>query len=152
MGELDLLLGDFVEFLRADVRSFDVCLAMGVLYHMADPVELIALTAERSSRLVVWTHYYDEHFISECAPTWRKHFGESTEVITRGFRHMQHRFSYGAGKRLAGFYGGNAAYASWLSRDELLGALEHFGWRAITIGPEVTNDPRGPSLTLTAVR
>jgi hypothetical protein len=149
---VDLLLGDFVGYLRRNEESFDLCLAMGVLYHMTDPVELIALTAKRASRLVLWTHYYDDERIACCEPSWRRRFVGSKLTDAHGFVHTQYRFKYGVGRRLAGFYGGNDAYANWLSRDELLSALRHFGWRDIEIGPEDREDPRGPHLTLTAVR
>ncbi len=58
----------------------------------------------------------------------------------------------GFGRKLAGFYGGNRPHANWLSRDDLMGALEHFGWRDIEVGFEQPHHPHGPSLSLTAVR
>jgi hypothetical protein len=152
LDPVELCLGDFIEFLRREEQVFDVCLAMGILYHLADPVELIALASERASRLVLWTHYYERARIDRCSPVWRRHFVGPRPAETRGFRHTQHRFAYGLGKRLMGFYGGNATHASWLTREDLFGALEHFGWREIDVGAEDVADPRGPNLLLTAIR
>jgi hypothetical protein len=152
LHSVELLLGDFLPFLQRDTRMFDLCLAMGVLYHVTDPVQLIALMAERSSRLVLWTHYYDAQRLARCDLSWRWHFRGSTPAVARGFAHTKHRFVYGIGRHLTGFYGGGADHANWLSRTDLLGALEYFGWRSIEIGTEEADHPRGPCLTLTAVR
>ncbi|MEV0678224.1 DUF1698 domain-containing protein [Actinosynnema sp. NPDC050436] len=54
------LLGDFLEHMRVTPDRYDVCFASGVLYHLRSPVEALALAARVSSRLVLWTHYYDE--------------------------------------------------------------------------------------------
>jgi hypothetical protein len=146
-------LGDFVAMLRSEPDDYDLVLAQGVLYHMVDPVELIALTAARGRRLALWTQYYDAEHVARLAPRVRRHFaGEPAAVVTRGFAHRAHRFHYGVGRKLVGFYGGNQAHANWLSRDDLMGALEHFGWRDIEVGFDRPDHPHGPSLSLTAVR
>ena len=146
-------LGDFVTTLQSETEEFDLVLAQGVLYHMVDPVELIALTAERASRLALWTQYYDAERVARLPPRLRKHFAaDGTSALTRGFAHTHHRFDYGLGRRLVGFYGGNQPHANWLTRDDLLGALERFGWRDVEIGFDLPDHPHGPSLSLTAVR
>lgn len=153
MTAADFRLGDFVAMLREDPTQYDLILAQGVLYHMVDPVELIALTAQRGRRLALWTQYYDAGHVARLAPRVRRHFaGEPVAAGTRGFAHTHHRFDYGLGRRLVGFYGGNQPHANWLSHDDLMGALEHFGWRDVEIGFRQTDHPHGPSLALTAVR
>lgn len=152
MDAADFRLGDFMPMLREQTDEYDVVLAQGVLYHMADPVELIALTAERATRLALWTQYYDVERIAAIGPLFRRHFATPpTTVVTRGFAHTHHRFDYGLGRKLVGFYGGNQSHANWLTRDDLMAALEHFGWRDIVVGFEAPYGQRGPSLALTAV-
>jgi hypothetical protein len=146
-------LGDFVAMLHAQPDEYDLVLAQGVLYHMVDPVELIALTAERGRRLALWTQYYDADCVARLPTRIRRHFADAPEpAVTRGFNHEHHRFDYGFGRKLVGFYGGNQPHANWLSRDVLLKALEHFGWRAIEIGLDEPDHPHGPCLSLTAIR
>jgi hypothetical protein len=145
--------GDFVAMLQSEPDEYDLVLAQGVLYHMVDPVELIALTAERGRRLALWTQYHDAEHIARLAPRFRRHFSaEPQPATTRGFAHTLHRFDYGFGRKLVGFYGGNQPHAHWLSRADLMRALEHFGWRDVELGFDLPDHPHGPSLALTAVR
>jgi len=149
----DFRLGDFLAMLQSEPDEYDLVLAQGVLYHMVDPVELIALSAARGRRLALWTQYYDAERVARLAPRIRRHFAdEPTAAVTRGFAHTHHRFNYGFGRKLVGFYGGNQPHANWLSREDLMGALEHVGWRDIEVGFELLDHPHGPSLSLTAVR
>lgn len=54
------LYGDFVEYLRKTDDRFDLVFCCGVLYHMADPIDLIAAIAAHTNRVFVWTHHYVE--------------------------------------------------------------------------------------------
>ena len=153
MDLVEFRLGDFVAMLQEQTDVYDLVLAQGVLYHMVDPVELIALTAERGRRLALWTQYYDADRVARLAPRVRRHFArDAVPAETRGFAHARHRFDYGLGRRLVGFYGGNQPHANWLSRDDLMRALDHFGWRDVEVGFEEPDAPHGPALSLTAVR
>ena len=40
-------------------KTFDICFASGVLYHMRNPAELIALIARATDRVLLWTHYME---------------------------------------------------------------------------------------------
>ena len=64
LPRVEFLCGDSVAYLRDTNRRFDVCVASGILYHMQDPAELIALLADRCrEQLYLWTHYYDRALI-----------------------------------------------------------------------------------------
>jgi hypothetical protein len=146
-------LGDFVAMLQAEPDEYDLVLSQGVLYHMVDPVELIALIAERGRRLALWTQYYDAEHVARLTPRIRRHFAnQPATAVTRGFPHARHRFDYGFGRNVVGFYGGNQPHANWLSCKDLMGALEHFGWCDIEVAFDHPDHPHGPSLSLTAVR
>ncbi len=144
------LCGNFVEYLRATDRTFDVCWASGVLYHMQDPVELIALISKRSRRLFLWTHYFDDEHITR--KIRQRRFDEARVVQTEGFEHRVYRYKYGIALRFRDFIGGTAPTSSWLPREDLIGALEHFGWTDIKIGFDTKDHSHGPALALTAVR
>ena len=116
--------GDFVEFLRGCEETFDVCVACGVLYHLVDPVELISLLSTRAKRLFLRTHHFDESISGSS-----RRFQSPLDSECDGFRHRLHPRPYSRiGLRFASFPGGTNRTASWLSRHDLMGSLEHFGW------------------------
>jgi hypothetical protein len=146
------LCGDAIEYLRGSEEQFDLCWCAGFLYHMVDPVGLIELITPRASRLYMWTHYYDAAALAPGTPKGKPFAkGEVTESERGGFRHRLHRHDYGAATRLPGFWGGTQAHSNWLSQEDLIGALEHFGWSGIETRIDAGH-PHGPALDLVAVR
>lgn len=149
LDRCSFLCGDVTAYLEATRESFDVCLAVGVLYHLTEPVRLIELVASRAERLVLWTHVYDAAGIAAAGLASR--FDPPSTAVHAGFEHTVHRHRYGAGTRLAGFWGGTQPYSTWLTRDDLLGALAHFGWRNVETAFE-NEHPYAPALALVASR
>ncbi len=151
--ELDrcaFLCGDVLEYMAAGDEDFDLCIACGIMYHMTEPVRMLDLISRRASRLLMWTHVYDDAALEN--PHLAKRLGPSTDVAYDGFAHRVHRYRYALDTRLAGFCGGTSPYSNWLPREELLRALSHFGWRDVRIGFDEPRHPHGPALALTAVR
>jgi hypothetical protein len=144
------LCGDFLAYLQSTSDTYDLCFASGVLYHVQNPVELIALIAARAESLFMWTHYYDEANVPTRGGRPRVVPVESAEY--RGFEHRRYRYRYGLSLLWRGFCGGSAPFAHWLTREDLLGALEHFGWTSIQIGFDEPQHPNGPALALVARR
>lgn len=145
------LCGDFMEFLRADKRRFDVCFASGVLYHMTNPVELIALLAERSDHVCFWTHYHDAEVIASTS-RFARHFSESVPAEYGGFRHTLHHRAYKEALGWGGFCGAGQQYAHWMSKDEILAAMKHFGLTEIRVAFEEPRHVNGPSFAFVASR
>ncbi|MCM8774232.1 MAG: hypothetical protein NC820_05815, partial [Candidatus Omnitrophica bacterium] len=56
------ILGDLNEIMHLLSGPFDICLAIGILYHLEDPVAIIHRIAELADNLFVWTHYSTEDF------------------------------------------------------------------------------------------
>lgn len=133
------LCGDFVAYLadRAERGSppFDLCLASGVLYHLADPVPVLALMRKASDRLVLWTHYYNPELVSG-RPDLAVKFPRSEIVERAGFRHTLYRQEYQGALAVPGFAGGTAETSSWMNREDIVGALEHVGYEITAIGHE----------------
>jgi hypothetical protein len=145
------LCGDFVEYLRSSTARFDLCLASGVLYHMKDPVELIALLSRSSDRVLLWTHYYDRALLS-AKPHLSRRFVSATPAEYEGFRHTLNRYQYEEALAYQGFCGGSNEFCHWLTRDDILGALRHFGLGDIQINFEQTDHPNGPCFAVAARR
>ncbi len=137
------LCGDFIEYLRSNQQQFDVCLASGVLYHMTNPIELIALMAKASNHVCLWTHYYDPEIIQ---------FQSSQKAEHAGFAHTLYYREYGEGLHWAGFCGGGKPYCYWMTRDDIINGFKHFGLTEISIGIEETQHQNGPAFTLLASR
>jgi Protein of unknown function (DUF1698) len=140
--------GDVVRFLETTTEEFDVCIACGILYHMVEPVQLIDLISRHASRLILWTHVYDE--VARANRNLAGKLSGPSEVEYDGFRHQVYRHSYGLDARLTGFFGGVERYSTWLPREELFRALRHFGWTDLEVGFDEPAHPNGPSLALVA--
>ncbi|MGC9346643.1 MAG: class I SAM-dependent methyltransferase, partial [Anaerolineae bacterium] len=137
------LCGNFMAYLADYEGHFDVCLASGVLYHMTDPVALIAHLANVTDHVCIWTHYYDPDILA---------FSVHQPSEYDGFSHMLHVVGYGEERDWAGFCGAGTSHRCWLTRDEIIGAFEYFGLSNITIGLEEPDHPHGPAITLIASR
>jgi hypothetical protein len=145
------LYGDSVAYLRETDERFDVGIASGILYHMTNPVELLALLAAHCDRLYLWTHYYDEAALLR-APRVRARFRGTSEATYAGFTHTRHRFHYQATRFRLGFSGGSAPYSQWLTRDTILAACRHLGFPHIEMAFDEPYHPYGPSCAFVAMR
>ena len=152
LNRAHFLCGDFVEHLRINRPRVDVCLASGVLYHMTNPVELLSLIARAADRVCLWTQYYDEQLLAN-RPQLIKQFGEHIPNTFEGFAHTEHRRYYETeGLGWQGFCGGTKPSSCWLSRQDIMGALRHFGLKNLEIGFDEPEHQNGPSMCLTATR
>jgi hypothetical protein len=148
------LCGDFVSYLEQAVHRrerWDLCLAVGVLYHQQDPVHLLELVSHVADRLMIWTHYYDAQIISKLEGLGER-FGAAEEVTVAGYTHTLHRYNYGTDLGWGGFCGGTQPTTAWMSKPDILGALDHLGFSVVGISLENTDHHHGPALSLTAER
>jgi hypothetical protein len=125
-----------------------VCIASGVLYHLKNPVELIALLAQKCQALFLWTQYYDAQ-ICRTFPFKSKFLAPYTSEV-QGFKHTLYPFKYGASRFWSTFIGGPARTSCWLSRQEILDGLHYFGFHQIQIHFDDLNSTHGPCFSLVA--
>ena len=144
-------LGDFVGYLRSCAQHYDLVVASGVLYHLVNPVEAIALLSKVTDRLYVWSHYYDENKV-RAWPLLAHHFQSSSQAEYGGFKHTLHRQHYQTRLGNPGFNGGSKHYSHWLSREDLIGSLNFFGLDDITIQFDHADEAIGPNISLLAKR
>lgn len=145
------LFGDFEAFLRQSNERFDAVVASGVLYHLRNPVELIANLARTTDRVLLWTHYYVAERVA-AIPHMAPRMKGQTKSTHGGFEHTLHRYEYGDFLDTNRFAGGSEHYSNWLGREDLLGALRHFGFGRIVLGEEEVANPNGPCILLAAMR
>lgn len=138
-------LGNFVEFMRDTSERFDLVLVAGVLYHMADPLEVVHLVSRVTDRAFFWTHYYDDRVMQTVSAP---HFSGSHELRHGEFTCTAERYNYHLGSRYAKYAGGLATHAHWLRRDDLLRLLAHVGFTRVEVGFEDVEHVHGPCFAL----
>ncbi len=148
------LCGDFCEFLRqrevSASQQFQICVASGVLYHMKNPAELIALlTRHCSEYLYMWTHYYDANVILN-TPAWSTRFPSASESEFEGFTHTLYRQEYLTALEWSGFCGGSAPYSAWMTREDITRCLQQFGFEIQAINFDHPHHPGGPAFAFVA--
>jgi len=152
MRSVEFVMGDFRQYFDRTPKPFDLCVASGVLYHMREPVVLLAQIAAQCDRLFLWTHYYDKQLIERDSNLKPRFKAAEVTRTTSGFTYKLYRYDYQESVKLAGFCGGNAEFAYWLTRDDLLGALKHLGFTKILVHDEQREHPHGPCLNLLATK
>jgi SAM-dependent methyltransferase len=150
------LCGDFVRYLETELAAgrgqFDLCLASGVLYHLRDPVAGLHLMCRASDRLLLWTHYYDPAYMATRSDLAQK-FPSAIPSEYEGFKHTLYRQEYQDSLSFTGFCGGLAESSSWMTRDDILRALDHFGFGVAAVNFEEQNHKgNGPCFCVAATR
>jgi hypothetical protein len=156
-GSPRFLYGDFMVYLedaRRRGEHFDLVVASGVLYHMQEPLELLELLGDVSSRIFLWTHYFDPDS-SHWAPPIRarmtdKWASEPTLHSSRRLRARAWRQSYLESLEWAGFSGGPSEGSLWLHRQDLLTSLATLGFEDVRITHDQPDHPNGPAFSLLA--
>lgn len=135
-------LGDIIGFLAENQRRFDLVYCSGVLYHMADPVELIRGIAATTDQCFVWTHIYDpeRHPVPFAA--------EPVERLGIRVNYWTHRY----GSKNSNHWGGIDPTAAWLTRDDLLRSFTASGLSDIRLIEDQPDHPNGPAILFTASR
>jgi SAM-dependent methyltransferase len=146
------LLGDGPAYLRAapDAR-FDVGVASGVLYHLRDPVDLLAQLTRVCRRLFIWTHYFDAERVAARPAVAARFRGVETHMAD-GVAWTLHPHWYQAARFRPGFCGSGAVTPRWMERGAIVDALARFGCDRVEVGLEEPNHPNGPAFGLVAWR
>lgn len=142
------LLGSGVEFIKNTTEMFDIILASGVLYHLTDPIEFLEKICDRTRKIFIWTHYYDETII-ESHPDrglFDKPLRLSPDLPWIGSR----RVYPDTALTWPGFSGGTASSAVWLTRDTILKFLETKGFNEISISFDEKEHQNGPAFAIAA--
>jgi SAM-dependent methyltransferase len=151
LKKVRFLCGDFRKYLEQEQRPFDVIFASGVLYHMTDPVQLLADISRRTSQLFLWTHYFEASLVAQNPPA-RQRLGLAQHLRHNDFHYELHSYSYDSALEWNGFCGGSSSTAAWLTRDSILRALKYFGYGEITVGFDQSDHPNGPAFAVVARR
>jgi SAM-dependent methyltransferase len=153
LRDASFLLGDFMGFFANDARRWPLIVASGVLYHMADPLQLLQALAERTDTLFLWTHVIDDAAMPQ-GDTRRDLVAGVENVAWRGRALRYHRrVPYGPGQQDDPIFCGGLVHApAWMERDALLQVLGMLGFNDLRIAHEQPDHPAGPALSILARR
>ncbi len=147
MKRVRFLLGDVYGFLEEDRSDYDLAVAFGIMYHLRNPQRMFELLSPRvvpGGRVMLWTHYWTATIESECA-TLRGHFSATRTVSLQGGATAElHRHEYGSSIFKKGFFGGNASYSEWMTRQGIIDAATASGFQ-IEIDEDFQHQ-NGPSI------
>ena len=149
LANTHFLLGDAIGFMSQTSRTFDICLASGILYHSQTPGKFIESISKVSKRLFLWTHFYDEAAIHKI-PAVLKKFKDTKQEILKETSFTLHKYEYGEALDWSGFCGGSEAYTNWVTKDSLLKMLHLCGFAKIDIVFEDYGHQNGPNICIYA--
>jgi SAM-dependent methyltransferase len=140
-------LGNFIPYLKK-CDQYDLIVASGVLYHMADPLEFLNLITSKSNKIFIWTHYYNKDIINQRSD--KNLFAEPTDLNKIGLIASKRAYPIEA-LSWAGFSGGKDSYAYWIVKDSLLKYFEDRGYSISTSFDQVDH-PNGPAIAICATK
>lgn len=147
----NFLLGNFEPWLETTDRRFDLVVASGVLYHMAEPVRLIEQLARHTDALYLWTHYASDTAMP-IGDARNMLLGPVEVVESHGVKARLYPRSYlGAWKNKA-FCGGPHDHHRWIERDDLLELLKALGFTDLRIAHDDPQHVNGPAFSIFARR
>lgn len=150
MSRSRIWMGDFVKWLEATEKKYDLIVASGVLYHLNDPLHLIELIARRSDAVYFWTHFMNENYMPPQDPR-RQVFAPSPEIQEfHGLKVRTYLRTYLNADKNANFCGGPMDEHRWLERDDLLAALGAVGFTHIELNAEEPDHQFGPAISIFA--
>ncbi len=149
IGSAHVLLGNFIPWLETHQGKFDMIWASGVLYHMAEPLKLLRLLADRTDRLHIWTHFYPDDYLPDPLP---KPIVSIVDCEFEGETVRHYLRSYSGDESTLGYCGGVLSGSAWLRRSDILRFLGKWGFSEIEIAFEAPFAGNGPSFALAAKR
>lgn len=151
LNKARFLLGDCTEYLKTSHEVYDIILASGILYHVEQPLLLLHLMTEHTTRLFVWTHYYDETVINQ-DPSLQQQFKTPFEIEYHGKTYTACTHFYNEALDWDGYCGGSAPSSVWLTRDSIIDFLKNHHFTDIVIGDDIPTSPHGPAFSFCAIK
>lgn len=137
LSQARFLYGDAVEYLRReDIGRFDLIVCCGVLYHLADPAELISLLAAKTDRVYLWTHYEMN--------AGNAH-QRGTTIVRKGESYTYHERD-NSDRKLSNYWGGNRAVSVRMTRSDIFRCFRAEGLTEVEVHEDNEHHPGGPAL------
>jgi len=147
--------GDVCKFLDSIDEQYDFVWASGIVYHQVDPLRLLQLASQRSNRIYIWTYYFDEQCASSTIQGYLFNKELNSKYEFSGVNFTYHFRSYGMkdfDNMPKHWSAGTGLHANWLTRDDLIKALNILGYKNITIQVDGVRLDDLPVISLLASR
>jgi hypothetical protein len=135
LDRCQFLYGDINQSISLLQGPFELCLAVGILYHLKDPLSIIHRVAELAQSLFVWTHYATKDFppgqLKEISCQGNSYTGKYVKEDTRHY------------------LSGLDAISFWMLQDDIIKAVQDAGFRQIDF-IEKEDHENGPAITFLA--
>lgn len=145
-------LGDALKWLDSTEAKYDLGIASGVLYHMADPGLFLQLLAARCDQLFLWTHYFSDAAMPADDVRRLAFSGKSSQRTIEGVPLTYHERRYFHANESKAFCGGMRDRHFWISREDILGLLFALGFVDVEIAHDEPDHPGGPCFSIFARR
>ncbi len=151
LDKVSFRLGDFMAYLKDHKESYDLVFACGVLYHMKSPIVLLERISKVTTKVFLWTHYYDADKILS-NPTLKHKFNTMESFEYEGITYQGAMQSYQDAHEWQGFCSEPLHFSKWLTRDSIFRALRHVGFREFHIHFDEPDHPNGPAFAICATK
>ncbi len=145
-------LGNFAPWLETAEQRFDLVVASGVLYHMADPVRFMDQLSRRSNSLYLWTHYASDEAMPPDDMRRKAFIGEVEVIENHGVAVRCHRRSYWGAWKDKAFCGGLYDLHRWIEKEDILALLKALGFDNIRTAHDEPDHHNGPAFSIFARR
>ena len=135
LDKCKFLFGDLNKILSSLSRPFDLCSAIGILYHLYDPVSVIHRISELANSLFVWTHYATKDYPK----------GVSSEIR---YQKYSYRGKY-VGENARHYLSGLHDKSFWLFEEDLFRTVRDAGFKNIDLIQKEDHE-HGPAINFLA--
>ena len=145
-------LGDALKWLEFKEERYDIGIASGVLYHMADPATFLHRLASRCDNLFIWTHYFSDTAMPVQDERRLAFTGKVEERMIGNLPVRYYERRYFHANETETFCGGMKDRHYWMHREDILSVLSALGFANLAIAHEMPDHPGGPCFSVFAKR
>ena len=135
--------GEIIAYLENNDKKYDLAMALGVLYHMTQPLKMIGHLCRVADRICLWTHYYDADCIKKSKLEHK--FGDPVIDSFEGFKCSVVTYKYESALDDKGFCGGFNRFSLWMNREDIITAFLRYGMTRYSINFDEKEHVNGPA-------
>jgi hypothetical protein len=134
LNRAKFLYGDIVSYLEKTDKNFDIIFGSGVLYHMAEPLKLLALMKKRSNKCYIWTGFYNKEVMEPAyGDRFKDRFSDPIDLEWEGFKCKGYPQSYEEMLDMPHYSGGSAPGSVWLTDETITDFLRYLGFTRVEV-------------------
>ncbi|WJH39070.1 class I SAM-dependent methyltransferase [Aliirhizobium terrae] len=145
-------LGDALKWLETTESRYDLGVASGVLYHMADPGLFLKNLSARCDKIYLWTHYFSDTAMPHTDVRRQAFSGSTTDRVIDGIPVTYHERRYFNANETKAFCGGMKDRHYWMNKEDILRLLSALGFTDIEVAHDTPDHPGGPCFSVFASR